>query len=558
MELAKGGSLHDKLVPGIGLGFEDGCVYIGKQLLAGLGYMHSASEKKLSRVIHRDMKPANILIYHEFTQADRKCTKPATDPKKEVFYKVKIADFGLSKVLNEPGGANRGMTKVGTPAFVAPEVVRQETYDEKADFFSLGCIFFTLYCGEYPFDEEPEYIRNKNASVEFKKDPPCHSWETVSPQAKEVIKGLLVSDPQKRYDLNQCLRHPLFAAFVEPVDSHTAPRGQRTESKSSCERYPKKSERGAGDFSSWCMQGILAALGRSPADENALEGINQAQYFGHVQSIKGWTGSSVDSIEIKLRNGDGLVKHGGDGGEKPQEWELKPDECIIAVSQERMGAGYLGNAIVFFTTKHRTIPILGSKASTKHRFVAPTNFQITGLMFENSRLSGVLIEKSPIVKGSTTGLVKSVTSHQGYAVDQITFVLKDGEERSYGDEGGDTEKTWDLEPNESILIVEQTYRDHVLGTSMNFFTSLGKVHSIRGVSATRSLRYMTSGDDQICGLVFDEESGDIKNVKCCSRTDNGGMRIVKSHPMRGDTRDLSDSQVMAARSSRSVRSPEKS
>merc|ERR1712232_148242 len=102
------------------------------QILDGIDYMHQHS------VVHRDLKPENILVHR------------ATG---RTFY-IKIADFGLSRVINEVGGREANMTAVGTPVFVAPEVLSGQ-YGEPADFWSFGCILFAMLCGAYPFDDVP-------------------------------------------------------------------------------------------------------------------------------------------------------------------------------------------------------------------------------------------------------------------------------------------------------------------------------------------------------------------------------------------------------------------
>merc|ERR1719183_2657184 len=127
--------------------------------------------------------------------------------------------------------------------------------------------------------------------------------------------------------------------------------------------------------------------------------------------IRGWSGSSVDSVEITYA-GRRKEVYGEAGGTEFKEWRLQPDELIIAVTQERQGDGYLGYAFVFFTSKGRCIAILGSLAANKRRFVAPARTQITGLMFEDSSLTGIMIEKAKrphSTRDEIDGLVASIS-----------------------------------------------------------------------------------------------------------------------------------------------------
>lgn len=87
------------------------------QIVEGITHVHSKG------LIHRDIKPANL-----FLSADQS--------------KVKIGDFGISKVLERT--RDKAYSKVGTPAYMAPEILGHKSYDTKADMWSLGCVLFEL------------------------------------------------------------------------------------------------------------------------------------------------------------------------------------------------------------------------------------------------------------------------------------------------------------------------------------------------------------------------------------------------------------------------------
>ena len=94
------------------------------QLVSGLNYAHK------NRIIHRDLKPENILVNKDL--------------------KLKIADFGLALILNEPS-VTEASSIVGTPAYMSPEQIRGEQLDERSDLFSLGILLLELFTGENPF-----------------------------------------------------------------------------------------------------------------------------------------------------------------------------------------------------------------------------------------------------------------------------------------------------------------------------------------------------------------------------------------------------------------------
>ncbi len=101
------------------------------KLFSACSYIHSKG------IAHRDLKPENLLLSSSSDDAE-----------------IKIIDFGLSKKLRQCGLAEiRRQTKVGTPLYVAPEVVKGK-YSVECDNWSLGCVMFTLLCGETPFFSE--------------------------------------------------------------------------------------------------------------------------------------------------------------------------------------------------------------------------------------------------------------------------------------------------------------------------------------------------------------------------------------------------------------------
>ena len=96
--------------------------------MLGLNYLH------LQSITHRDLKPENILCV----------SKDPTD------LEVKISDLGFASQFDKDG---EGMTLVlGSPLYMAPELVRRERYTEKVDVWSLGVITYQLLCGYTPFD----------------------------------------------------------------------------------------------------------------------------------------------------------------------------------------------------------------------------------------------------------------------------------------------------------------------------------------------------------------------------------------------------------------------
>jgi len=436
-----------------------------------------------------------------------------------------------------------------------------------------------MFCGEYPFDEMPEHIKNpRTAKAEIL---PCPAWTRISANGKDICMGLLRPDPSQRMDLHGCLRHPFFKQDEEPwhLEDNLMVRQKTPKSWDNAASREDAIER---PNSCGCLDGLLLAIGvRSPPaspselglveydalEENKPMNSRRASKdrspsyqggCGVVSSIRGWSGYAVDSIEMRYANGE-CRNHGDEGGTEYKEWKLGPDELIIGVTQERQGDGFLGNAVVFFTSTGRSIAVRGSAAAKKRRFIAPAGTQITGLMFESSRLMGVMIEKTKQGRPwePMKGIVKNIWGSVGYAVDGVMFTLRDGEERFYGDgEGGDYQKTWDLALNETVVIAEQGWKDAFLGYSISFYTSAGNVLSLRGISATQSLRFMCSHGEQICGLEF--EAGKLSHVNTCGR--DGARDKETRHRMKTDlmTEGVSQLTGVSANPKSSALSPPRS
>ncbi|RLN59161.1 hypothetical protein BBJ29_004368 [Phytophthora kernoviae] len=151
--------------------------------------------KKIKRFL--DLKPENVLLS---TPDDQEAV-------------VKVADFGLAKVFT----GTSLKTKCGTWGYSAPEMISGSGstfgYDDKVDSWSLGTILYILLCGYHPFDPEGERSDNqmiasiKACSFEFDDD----GWATISEEAKDLVRHLLVLDPDDRFSMAQVLEHPWIA-----------------------------------------------------------------------------------------------------------------------------------------------------------------------------------------------------------------------------------------------------------------------------------------------------------------------------------------------------------
>uniref|UniRef100_A0A0G4HAB5 Calcium-dependent protein kinase 1 n=1 Tax=Chromera velia CCMP2878 TaxID=1169474 RepID=A0A0G4HAB5_9ALVE len=181
MELYTGGELFDKIIKENRLDEPTAAMYL-KQVLSGITYCHKHN------IVHRDLKPENLLL-------------ESADPGAM----IKIIDFGTSRVFSTEGGRKMHQ-KLGTPYYVAPEVLRKR-YDEKCDVWSCGVILYILLCGSPPFGGQSDNeILQKVLVGKYRMDGP--EWKNVDRRAKDLIKQMLTYDPEKRISAEAALQHP--------------------------------------------------------------------------------------------------------------------------------------------------------------------------------------------------------------------------------------------------------------------------------------------------------------------------------------------------------------
>lgn len=143
-------------------------------------------------IVHRDLKPENIL-YETKTE----------------FSDLKIIDFGLSRRIEGPLN-----TVVGSPYYVAPEVLEGVSYNEKCDCWSIGVIMYVLLSGAPPFyalEKAELYEKIKYEPLKFTGS--C--WTKISNEAQNLVKNLLEKDPSKRLSAAGILNAPWITAFTK-------------------------------------------------------------------------------------------------------------------------------------------------------------------------------------------------------------------------------------------------------------------------------------------------------------------------------------------------------
>ncbi|KAJ5232176.1 Serine/threonine-protein kinase srk1 [Penicillium chermesinum] len=219
LELCPGGELFHQIVR-LTYFSEDLSRHVITQVAKAIEYLHETSG-----VVHRDIKPENLLFYPvPFVPSQRPKPKQPGDEEKEDegefipglgsggIGKIKIADFGLSKVIWD----SQTMTPCGTVGYTAPEIVKDERYSKSVDMWAMGCVLYTLLCGFPPFyDESIQVLTEKVARGQYTFLSPW--WDDISKSAQDLISHLLTVDPEKRYTIKEFLDHP----WIRQTDEET-------------------------------------------------------------------------------------------------------------------------------------------------------------------------------------------------------------------------------------------------------------------------------------------------------------------------------------------------
>ncbi|RZC25990.1 Serine/threonine-protein kinase SAPK2 isoform B [Glycine soja] len=183
MEYASGGELFERIC-NAGRFSEDEARFFFQQLISGVSYCHSM------QICHRDLKLENTLL------------DGSTAPR------VKICDFGYSKssVLH-----SQPKSTVGTPAYIAPEVLTRKEYDGKiADVWSCGVTLYVMLVGAYPFEDpaDPRNFKKTIGILSVQYSVP--DYVRVSMECRHLLSQIFVASPEKRITIPEIKNHPWF------------------------------------------------------------------------------------------------------------------------------------------------------------------------------------------------------------------------------------------------------------------------------------------------------------------------------------------------------------
>ncbi|KAH9642337.1 hypothetical protein HF086_009701 [Spodoptera exigua] len=152
--------------------------FLVAQILVALKHLHEKN------IVHCDLKPENVLL--------------STD---EEFPQVKLCDFGFARIIGEKSFRR---SVVGTPAYLAPEVLRNKGYNRSLDMWSVGVIIYVSLSGTFPFNEDEDINEQiQNAAFMYPPTP----WREISAEAIDLINNLLQVKQRKRLSVDKSVAH---------------------------------------------------------------------------------------------------------------------------------------------------------------------------------------------------------------------------------------------------------------------------------------------------------------------------------------------------------------
>jgi len=189
MECMEGGELFSRIQEKQNFNEQEAAELI-KDICIAVKFLHDMN------IAHRDLKPENLLYSHKGTLGI-----------------LKLTDFGFAK---ETLSRDTLQTPCYTPYYVAPEVLGPEKYDKCCDIWSLGVIMYILLCGFPPFYSNHGLAispgmkkRIRSGQYEF----PKPEWENISKDAKDLIRGMLITDPTKRHTIDEVIKNKWISQY---------------------------------------------------------------------------------------------------------------------------------------------------------------------------------------------------------------------------------------------------------------------------------------------------------------------------------------------------------
>ncbi|XP_016886872.1 serine/threonine-protein kinase 17A [Cynoglossus semilaevis] len=193
--LAAGGEIFNQCVSDDEAFSEEDVRKLMRQILEGVTFLHR------NDIVHLDLKPQNILLTRSSPLGD-----------------VKIVDFGLSRMVCSHQELREIM---GTPEYVAPEILNYEPISTATDMWSIGVLAYVMLTGVSPFlgeDKQETFLNISQLNISYAEDELRH----LDQAALSFMQMLLRKKPQDRATAEQCLQHPWLQPLKPPKDQEVS------------------------------------------------------------------------------------------------------------------------------------------------------------------------------------------------------------------------------------------------------------------------------------------------------------------------------------------------
>ncbi len=270
---------------------------IGAQIAASVDEAHRRG------IIHRDIKPENVMVLDTAEQSDF----------------VKVLDFGIAKLrdLDESGPATQRGNLIGTPAYMAPEQIRGDPVDGRADIYSLGALMYEAITGGAPFvGESPVDVLRRQLSEPLRPLRQRAPERDIPEQAEQILARALVKDPRGRYatmaELREELLHYLGSIGVEPAVA-PEPRPRRTEilaTRVDVDRYERRLQRqsragaglllillGVAGYGAYALSGVQLTFGAADMESEPNDTPGQANTLVPGRPLRAYLGQRLSKVE---------------------------------------------------------------------------------------------------------------------------------------------------------------------------------------------------------------------------------------------------------------------
>lgn len=226
LEYAAGGEIFNLCLPELAeMVSENDVIRLIKQILEGVHYLHQ------NNIVHLDLKPQNILLSSIYPLGD-----------------IKIVDFGMSRKI---GNASELREIMGTPEYLAPEILNYDPITTATDMWNIGIIAYMLLTHTSPFvgeDNQETYLNISQVNVDYSEE----MFSSVSQLATDFIQSLLVKNPEKRPTAESCLSHSWlqqwdFGSLFHPEETSESSQIQDLTLRSSEDKTPKSCNGSCGD-----------------------------------------------------------------------------------------------------------------------------------------------------------------------------------------------------------------------------------------------------------------------------------------------------------------------